>query len=154
MPRTLHTSLPPPRATFCLLWRAPQWRYLTNQGTSRTGNIVIAQSTQYRTHSAPTSPLYITKLLEDVVDDYESACYAKLSVTSRMLPILCCLQLREKNTSRGGKELPIEGLMGMCRWMGSHFHYWNHYNGVAFSSIFYKLTRIGSHFYGILSWDF
>ena len=33
---------------------------------------------------------------------------------------------------RGG-VLPSNGLMGMCRWMGSHFHAWNDYNGVAFS---------------------
>ena len=52
-------------------------------------------------------------------------------------------------TPRGG-ELPINGLMGMCRWMGSHFHDWTDYNGVAFSSIFYRVTRMGSHFCGIL----
>ena len=47
---------------------------------------------------------------------------------------------------RGGGALPINGLMGMCRWMGSHFHDWTDYNGVAFSSIFYRVTRMGSHF--------
>ena len=26
--------------------------------------------------------------------------------------------------------------MGMCRWMGSHFHDWIDYNGVAFSTEF------------------
>ena len=36
----------------------------------------------------------------------------------------------------GGGALPINGLMGMCRLMGSHFHAWTDYNGVAFSSIF------------------
>ena len=51
---------------------------------------------------------------------------------------------------RGGGTLPINGLMGMCRWMGSHFHDWTDYNGVAFSSIFYRMTRMGSHFCGIL----
>ena len=33
---------------------------------------------------------------------------------------------------RGG-VLPYKRLMGMCRWMGSHFHDWSDYNGVAFS---------------------
>ena len=33
----------------------------------------------------------------------------------------------------GGGALPYKRLMGMCRWMGSHFHDWNDYNGVAFS---------------------
>ena len=29
--------------------------------------------------------------------------------------------------------LPYKRLIGMCRWMGSHFHVWSDYNGVAFS---------------------
>ena len=32
-----------------------------------------------------------------------------------------------------GRVLPYKGLMGMCRWMGSHFHDWIDYDGVAFS---------------------
>ena len=33
----------------------------------------------------------------------------------------------------GGMVLPSNRLMGMCSWMGSHFHDWVDYNGVAFS---------------------
>ena len=33
----------------------------------------------------------------------------------------------------GGGVLPYKRLMGMCRWVGSHFHDWIDYNGVAFS---------------------
>ena len=32
-----------------------------------------------------------------------------------------------------GGVLPYKSLMRMCRWMGSHFHDWSDYNGVAFS---------------------
>ena len=32
-----------------------------------------------------------------------------------------------------GGVLPYKSLMGMCRWMGSHFQDWSDYNGVAFS---------------------
>ena len=32
----------------------------------------------------------------------------------------------------GGGVLPHKRLMGMCRWMGSHFHDWIDYNEVAF----------------------
>ena len=52
-----------------------------HQDTNTARNIVIAQSTYvvvsriYKPRSAPNSPLYITKLLEDVVDDYDSARY-------------------------------------------------------------------------------
>ena len=40
---------------------------------------------------------------------------------------------RVYNNPGGGVVLPYERLMGMCRWMGSHFHDWSDYNGVAFS---------------------
>ena len=33
----------------------------------------------------------------------------------------------------GGRALPYKRLLGMCRWMGSHFHDWTDYHGVAFS---------------------
>ena len=39
---------------------------------------------------------------------------------------------------------------GWGRWIGSHFHDWTDYNGVAFSGIFDKVTRTGSHFFGTL----
>ena len=32
----------------------------------------------------------------------------------------------------GGVVLPHRKLMGMCRWMGSHFHDWIDYNGLHF----------------------
>ena len=36
-------------------------------------------------------------------------------------------------TSGGGGVIPHKRLMGMCCWMGLHFHDWSDYNGVAFS---------------------
>ena len=51
------------------------------QDTSTTHNVVITQSTyvvvsrMYKPRSAPNSPSYITKLLEDVFDDCDSAGY-------------------------------------------------------------------------------
>ena len=53
------------------------------QDTSTTHNDVITQSTyvvvsrMYKPRSAPNSPLYITKLLEDVTDDCDSAGYVR-----------------------------------------------------------------------------
>ena len=46
--------------------------------------------------------------------------------------------------------LPSNGLLGICRCMGSHFHDSTDYNGVAFSSIFNRVTRMVSHFFGTL----
>ena len=56
----------------------------------------------------------------------------------------------------GGGVLPYKRLMGMCHWMGSHFHDWIDYNGVAFSEsycngvahflLFWGTTVL--HFYG------
>ena len=48
-----------------------------------------------------------------------------------------------------GGVLPSNRLMGMCRWMGSHFHDWIDYNGVAFSLGANRVTRMGSHICGI-----
>ena len=44
-----------------------------------------------------------------------------------------------------GAALPSNRLMGMCRWMGSHFHDWIDYNGVAFSI---EWGRLFSGFWG------
>ena len=44
--------------------------------------------------------------------------------------------------------LPSNRLMGMCRWMGSHFHDWIDYNGVAFSKELLEWGRILSGFGG------
>ena len=45
----------------------------------------------------------------------------------------------------GGEALPYKRLIGMCRWMGSHFHDWTDYNGVAFSKeLSPRVTNMGS----------
>ena len=52
-------------------------------------------------------------------------------------------------TSRGegGGLLPSKRLLGMCRWMGSHFHNWTDYNGVTF---LVELLEWGRKFSGFL----
>ena len=35
----------------------------------------------------------------------------------------------------GGGALPYKRLVGICRWMGSHFHDWIDYHGVGFSIV-------------------
>ena len=47
----------------------------------------------------------------------------------------------------GGALLPYKRLLGMCRWMGSHFHDWIDYNGVAF---LVELLDWGQTFSGFL----
>ena len=46
----------------------------------------------------------------------------------------------------GGGGLPSNRLTGMCRWMGSHFHDWIDYNGVACSKELLEWGRIFSGF--------
>ena len=48
----------------------------------------------------------------------------------------------------GGGALPYKRLMGMCRWMGLHFHDWIDYNGVAFSKELLEWGRTFSDFWG------
>ena len=50
--------------------------------------------------------------------------------------------------SRGGGLLLYKRLMGMCRWMGWHFHDWIDYNGVAFSIELLEWGRTFSDFWG------
>ena len=44
--------------------------------------------------------------------------------------------------------LPYKKLMGICRWMGSHFRGWIDYNGIAFSVEFLEWGRTFSDFLG------
>ena len=46
----------------------------------------------------------------------------------------------------GGRYFLIRGRMGMRRWMGSHFHVWIDYNGVAFSMELLEWGRTFSDF--------
>ena len=46
-----------------------------------------------------------------------------------------------------GGVLPSKRLLGMCRWMGSHFHNWTDYNGVTF---LVELLEWGRTFSGFL----
>ena len=52
-------------------------------------------------------------------------------------------------TDRRGVLLPYTRLMGMCCWMGSHFHNWIDYNGVAFSIELLEWGRTFSDFGGL-----
>ena len=45
-----------------------------------------------------------------------------------------CFQARVlRSRPGGGGALPYKRLLGMCHWMGSHFHDWTDYHGVAFA---------------------
>ena len=48
----------------------------------------------------------------------------------------------------GGGARPYERLLGMCRWMGSHFHDWTDYHGVAFSIALVEWGGTFSEFWG------
>ena len=48
----------------------------------------------------------------------------------------------------GGGLLPCKRLVVMCRWMGSRFHDWIDYNGLAFSIELLQLGRKLSDVFG------
>ena len=58
-----------------------------------------------------------------------------------------CLYLTFSMMRPPGGLLPYKRLMGMCRWMGSHFHDWIDYNGVTF---LVELLEWGRTFSGFL----
>ena len=49
---------------------------------------------------------------------------------------------------RGGGVLPYKRLMRMCRWVGSHFHDWIEYYGVAVSIALLEWGHTFSDFWG------
>ena len=49
--------------------------------------------------------------------------------------------------AQGRGVLPSKILLGMCRWMGSHFYNWTDYNGVTFLVV---LLEWGCKFSGFL----
>ena len=62
-----------------------------------------------------------------------------------MLPFGFGMQLNMIHVQGG--VLPSKRLLGMCRWMGSHFHNWIDYNGVKF---LVELLEWGRTFLGFL----
>ena len=71
-----------------------------------------------------------------------------MKVTEQYVIVVLFIMLYKMVLTPGG-VLPSNRLMGMCRWMGSHFHDWIDYNGVAFSLGANRVTRMGSHICGI-----
>ena len=59
------------------------------------------------------------------------------------------MKIKKKKTNFVGfvkSRFHRNGLLGMYRRMGSHFHDSTYYNGAAFSRIFNTVVRMGSHF--------
>ena len=52
-----------------------------------------------------------------------------------------------KKSRSGGGVLPRKRLMGMCCWMGSHFHDWIDNNGIALSTELLEWARTFSDFW-------
>ena len=59
---------------------------------------------------------------------------------------ICSMILQETEVRKRG--LPYKRLMGMCRCMGSHFHDWFDYHGVAFSIELREWGRTFFEFWG------
>ena len=63
-----------------------------------------------------------------------------------MWPFMQCVTLLLIHVDTPGRVFPYKRLMGMCRWMGSHFHDWIDYNGVTFSIELLEWGRTFSDF--------
>ena len=74
----------------------------------------------------------------------EESCRCGAEVTRQLR--FDCTEIRA--TIPGGGGLPDKRLIGMCCWMGSHFHDWSDYNGVAFSIDLLEWGRKFSDFWG------
>ena len=63
----------------------------------------------------------------------EESCRCGAEVTRQLR--FDCTEIRA-TIPGGGGLLPNKRLIGMCCWMGSHFHDWSDYNGVGNFRIF------------------
>ena len=114
LPLNLYESAPPEQHSVDFDVLLNEDIPVQHQDTSTARNIVIAQSTYvvvsriYKPRSAPESPLYIKKLLEDAVDDYDSARYViTLCYTQDVVdPLLF-------TTSGEEHVIPKEGIKGV-----------------------------------------
>ena len=59
-------------------------------------------------------------------------CLVPYSVFSKIVFSVAKAQGSTEVGGRGGGRGANKRLLGMCRWMGSHFHNWVDYNGVTF----------------------
>ena len=69
-----------------------------------------------------------------------------MKITEQYFPVVLFLMLYKVVLTRERGTLPSNRLIGMCRWMASHFHDWIDYNGVAFSIELPEWGRIFSGF--------
>ena len=72
------------------------------------------------------------------------------TVTQGLFPVSSPIVYTKWRTfrARGGGALPYKRLMGMCRWMESHFDVWIDYNGVPFSIALLERVHTFSDFWG------
>ena len=88
--------------------------------------------------------IIIARVARGVTDQEEERKYHELtmysSTSSRWPP-------SGQKKPEGG-VLPYKRLIGICHWMGSHFHDWIDYNGVAFSIDLLEWGRKFSDFGG------
>ena len=83
-------------------------------------------------------------LLEDQFASCSQNCPA---ISEAILQIVCAGSGRASLLMEPGGVLPSKWLLGMCRWMGSHFRNWTDYNEVTFLA---ELLEWGRTFLGFL----
>ena len=91
--------------------------------------------------------VYLTSLISQILD---SLYWLHGSVAFLFLMVWQWKHRKVISSGRGGRGgglgyFFIRGQWGCARRMGSHFHHWFDYNGVAFSI---RVTRIGLHIFG------
>ena len=57
-----------------------------------------------------------------------------------MTPFAFAVLVFEPEEGGGGMVIPYKRLIGMCRWLGSHFYDWIDYNGVGHFRTFWGKT--------------
>ena len=79
---------------------------------------------------------------------HDSESTMALCHTGENCTVMQSVEKQNEKPGGGGGVLPYKRLVGMCRWMGSHFHGWIDYNGVTFLVQLLEWDRTFSGFLG------
>ena len=123
--------------------------FLDREATERAtiSQVINSRHSSFLTVNQETktsqSPGWATQTIFSLLPEAKSCAVRLLYAVSLLSPSL----LTQYHFSACAIQ-PYKRLMGMCRLMGSHFHDWIDYNGVAFSKELLEWGRTFSDFWG------
>ena len=139
-----------PRKNF---WPAQNWikHFVDTKPLDRSAHTELANHRLNEPFASSPGILYQNEVkcsafdMEIMFHSHANKTFLKWGLNSKVTYFKTCLPSALTQSSLLEAVLPYKKLMGMCRWMGSHFHDWIDYK---WGGIFNRVTRMGSHIFG------